>query len=766
MADSNRDGQTQAEQTLLQEAKRHRQLFEAMDTGFCVIEMIFDDAGKPVDYRFLEVNAAFEEQTGLGNAVGMRMRELAPEHEEHWYEAYGRIALTGKPEYFENEAKALNRQYGVHAFRLGAPEQRQVAVLFSDVTNLMQAEQAVRSSQAKLQSIIDSAMDVVISLDENQRIVLFNHAAETAFQCSAAEAIGSTVDRFLPAAVRESHRGHVARFAESGVSHRSMTSPAILSGVRGDGEEFPIEATISQVNVEGEKVFTVILRDITERMKAQEAQRQRTEEQRLYLGALNSAANSIVITNKDGTIQWVNAAFTRLTGYEANEAIGQNPRILKSGMHEPEFYAEMRSTIHAGKVWHGEIINRRKNGDLYVEEMTITPIVTDGGISHFVAVKDDITERKRAEQALRKSEQRYKFLTESIDDVYTAMDDDLRYTYWNKRAEEITGFGAGMVLGKTRMELFGESAEVKKADDVAMKVIRTRQPMEYEIEREVDGEKHYYYSRVFPAEEGITSITSDITARKRAQEELLKSEKLASVGRMAATIAHEINNPLASVMNVLYLADKTEKLPEEAHHYIEMADAELNRIAHITRQSLGFYRESSKPVLMSVNEMLDSVVELLRSRIEAKQAVIERQSNGDVKLTAVAGELRQVFSNLLVNSLDAIEEGGRIRMRVAYVTGPGSGQRSVRVTIADNGKGISAASKQRLFEPFYTTKGAIGTGLGLWVSKQIIDNHAGSIRARSAVEGAVNGVGRGTVFTVTLPVEPAKARGRTEAVAA
>jgi signal transduction histidine kinase len=248
----------------------------------------------------------------------------------------------------------------------------------------------------------------------------------------------------------------------------------------------------------------------------------------------------------------------------------------------------------------------------------------------------------------------------------------------------------------------------------------------------------------------FTVILRDITERRKAQEALLRSEKLASVGRMAATIAHEINNPLDAVMNALYLAKSAEKVPEPTLHYIEMADGELNRIAHITRQSLGFYRESNAPTPTFVNTVLESVLELLRSKIAVKHAVIRREWEGDVIITAVSGELRQVFSNLLANSLDAIEEGGTIRMRISSTRHAG-GQKCVRVTIADNGKGITAESRPHLFEPFFTTKGAIGTGLGLWVSKQIVDKHDGRIQVRSSV----NGARRGTAFSITLPVEPA-----------
>jgi signal transduction histidine kinase len=268
---------------------------------------------------------------------------------------------------------------------------------------------------------------------------------------------------------------------------------------------------------------------------------------------------------------------------------------------------------------------------------------------------------------------------------------------------------------------------------------------------EVNGATFHQVIHYIPERATVRSYAVDITKAKQAEAALIRSEKLASVGRMAATIAHEINNPLEAVTNLLFLAKSAKELTE-SHQYLEIADAELKRVAHITQQSLGFYRESNAPTPTSIITVLDSAVDLLTAKTKAKHAVIEKQWDSDVQITAVAGELRQVFANLLANSLDAIDKKGTIKLRVS--TGSTSnGYRCVRVTVADNGKGIGAATLPHIFEPLFTTKEVSGSGLGLWVSKQIIEKHNGSIQVRSST----NNERRGTTFSVLIPINAEQA---------
>jgi PAS domain S-box-containing protein len=371
-------------------------------------------------------------------------------------------------------------------------------------------------------------------------------------------------------------------------------------------------------------------------------------------------------------------------------------------------------------------------------------------------------QRRQVEEALRESESRFRTFFETVAVGTAEVDESGHFLQVNERFCQITGYSREEMLGMTPADLMHPEDRDRDKERIALH-LQGDLPA-YEIERRCirkDGSVLWVQitaSMIRSAEGKLlrsARIIQDITERKRAQAALLRSEKLASLGRMAATIAHEINNPLDALMNLLFLATSTADLPESARDLLEEADAELRRVAYITRQSLGFYRESGAAALTSLGAVLDSAIDLQKSRTKAKHATIDKQWHEDVHITAVGGELRQVFSNLISNSLDAIDDGGTIKVRVS------KGNRRVRITIADNGKGIPPNIRQHIFEPLFTTKGTVGTGLGLWVSQQIVEKHGGAIRVRSSADGSE----RGTTFSVLLPLEFVPAAQSAPAVA-
>jgi signal transduction histidine kinase len=243
----------------------------------------------------------------------------------------------------------------------------------------------------------------------------------------------------------------------------------------------------------------------------------------------------------------------------------------------------------------------------------------------------------------------------------------------------------------------------------------------------------------------------EITEHMRAEKALLRSEKLASVGRMASTIAHEINNPLETVGHAVYLALTDPGTSQQAKSYLDLAVKELERVTHITKQTLAFNREDKTPTLIDLRASVDSIVKLYAPRLKSRGITVVKRYAEVECIRAGGGEIQQVISNLLSNSMDATPNHGKIEFRVSRSIGS-NGSRLVRFTIADTGSGIPPEQLKQIFEPFFTTKEIVGTGLGLWVTKQIVEKHGATIRVRSKL-------GRGTVFSIAFPI----AEGTTQA---
>ena len=251
----------------------------------------------------------------------------------------------------------------------------------------------------------------------------------------------------------------------------------------------------------------------------------------------------------------------------------------------------------------------------------------------------------------------------------------------------------------------------------------------------------------------LTGACTNITARKKAEEALRRTEKLAATGRLAATVAHEINNPLAAVTNLLYLAIKDPSLSDHSRQRLALAERELDRIAYFAKQTLGLYRDSSPPAWHDASQLISDVLQTYGFRVQNRDAVLQLEVGEDARAFVVAGEFRQVLSNLLINAIDALPSaGGRIRIRAAAAHDYSHPhRRGMRLTVADNGSGIAPEHVTKIFEPFYTTKLDVGTGLGLWFSKNVAEKYKGKLRVRSRTSGS----SQGTTFSVFWPDPPA-----------
>ena len=313
-------------------------------------------------------------------------------------------------------------------------------------------------------------------------------------------------------------------------------------------------------------------------------------------------------------------------------------------------------------------------------------------------------------------------------------------------------------LGKTLPELLPEPTG-KLIEDAVGRVFGTEAP-EHEIEIEgvvgVSRKRWTWLMSTYPIRTignqvrwaGV--IVQDISERKRSEEMLRKTEKLAATGRLAASIAHEVNNPLEAITNLLYLLRNFCNLDEAALKYVTMAEREGKRIAEIAQQTLRFYRQSTLPHRANMAELLGSILDLYQARFSTFNIKVERQYDPEMDLYCFAGEVRQVFANLVGNAIDATTAGGRLVVRARRSRNWACpGVSGVRFTVADTGYGMEDGVRERIFEAFFTTKEHTGTGLGLWVSHEIILKHRGIVHVRSKAGGL--GTSSGTVFQVFLP---------------
>jgi PAS domain S-box-containing protein len=371
----------------------------------------------------------------------------------------------------------------------------------------------------------------------------------------------------------------------------------------------------------------------------------------------------------------------------------------------------------------------------------------------------DYTEAETMERKLRASEAQLSAIYDS-GAVAAALIDakTFRYLRVNSKLAEMLNQSIETVTGSSVFDLAANVTDLRKQLEA---VARGEAQMGVSAEGELandPGVHRHFHSNYVPvrSESGeviaIAAASLETTQQKKAETALIQTEKLAAVGRLAASIAHEINNPLESVTNLLYLA-RTALGTTKVADYLDSAERELRRASAITNQTLRFYKQSSSAVSLTGAELFSTVLSIHQGRLLNSNVTVEERMRGHRTVEIFDGEIRQVLNNLVGNAIDALHPaGGRLLLRSREGTDWRSGRKGMLLTVADSGSGMSRQTQQKAFEPFYTTKGLGGTGLGLWVSKEIIDRHLGSIRLRSSQEKGRSG----TVFTVFLPFEPAK----------
>ena len=486
---------------------------------------------------------------------------------------------------------------------------------------------------------------------------------------------------------------------------------------------------------------------------------------RVFVEAMNDGAVTIA---SDGTILYCNRCFAEMVRLPLEKVIGNSVYSFVPPSSRPTFDAAFAQSQTGSR--RAELLLRGGDGSVVPVFLSLANF-QEYGSRAICMVVTDLTEQKRQEEIVAAGRLANIILEQSVEAV-AVCDSSGRVVLASQALHRLCGANPllqdfDLVLPLRRAEE-GEPGDMRSFSIREIIQGRSCHGLEVRHQNGLGEVTHLLLSAAptpLPNEEryGCVVAMVDIEERRRTEEALRRSERLAATGRLAATIAHEINNPLEAITNLLFLIGSHPNLPPGLQTYAEAAQAELARVAHITKQTLTFHRTSNSPQPVRLDELIGSVLFLYSRSLMAKNIQLVNDCRFDGQIVGFPNELRQVISNLVENAIEACPQGGKLCLR-SYRGAELNNSRKpgVRIVIADNGPGIRPDHAHRVFEPFFTTKGERGTGLGLWVSHGIVTKHGGFIRLRSRWQGPRTG----TVFRVFLPITYEHTGGRRAAEAA
>jgi PAS domain S-box-containing protein len=490
--------------------------------------------------------------------------------------------------------------------------------------------------------------------------------------------------------------------------------------------------------------------DVTAKRQAEESLRQSLAKLSEQAHLLDLSNDAILVRDPDDRVIYWNRGATEIYGYMREEAAGRvTHELLRTEFPEP--LERIQEALSSNGRWGGELIHTRKDGGkIFVGSRWALERDANGKTARILETNIEITQRKAAEDAQR----RLAAIVDSSGDAIVSKDLNGIVRSWNTQAERMFGYTVEEMIGQPITIII--PPELYSDEEMILGKIKSGQKIDHfeTVRVAKSGERIDVSLSISPVKDeqgrivGAAKIARDIREHKRIERILRTTEKLASAGRLAATVAHEINNPLEAVTNLVYLAKRDLPDANKVAGHLASARQELDRVAHITRQTLGFYRDTTSPIQMNFAKTIDDLLLLYEKRLEVRNIKIVKQIDRDAEVTAFAGEIRQAISNLLTNSMDAMPKGGSLTIRIRKTHdwntphAPG-----VRITIADTGGGIAPIHRRNLFQPFFTTKPDVGTGLGLWITRGIVDKHGGLMHLKSRTEAGKSG----TAFSILIP---------------
>jgi PAS domain S-box-containing protein len=611
--------------------------------------------------------------------------------------------------------------------------------VIQDISEQKEAEKALKLTQFS----VDRVAEIALWLGPDASFIYANEAACRSFGYTREEFLSKKAFDTNPAFNETNWKDHWREIKERG----SFTFEATLQ--RKDGSRFPGEISVNYLVYDGKEYNCSYIRDITERKRTE-------DELRKLSRAVEDGPAMVVITDLGGDIEYVNPRFTQLTGYTLEEAKGKNPRILKSGETPQEEYRRLWETILSGKEWRGEFRNKKKSGELYWESAVIAPIKdNEGRVTHYIAIKEDITDRKRAEEALKYSEAKFKAIFENVGAaIFIADADTGQVLECNSNAESLIGRPRSEIIGMHQSKLHPAGEEEKYITIFALHI---REGSLKDIEAEVqhsDGRRIPVWINAqklrIDGRDMLIGIFFDITQRKQAEKQL--KEAKAETELYIDLMGHDINNMNQITMGFLELAhnviDYEGRLDQNSVYLLEKAIESLENSSRLIDNVRKLQREKTgqyTPTVMDLGKTLGEVMELFR-HVPGREITIDSDIPEGCHIRANE-LLKDIFINLVGNSIK--HSSGPLTLNIVLDEARAEGVKYCRVVVEDNGPGIPDDLKRTLFDRLnLSNTRARGKGFGLCLIKMLVDSYRGKFWVEDRVKGDHT---KGSRFVVMLP---------------
>ncbi len=511
-------------------------------------------------------------------------------------------------------------------------------------------------------------------------------------------------------------------------------------------------------------LYLYLRKSLTRQQQASLERERVAENIRKLSHAVEQSPVSVLISNVQGGIEYVNRKFTLMTGYTAEEVMGKNPRFLKSGEADDEILDDIGKTVTAKGTWSGDFHLRKKSGELFWVHVDISPLVNESGkITHFVAVKEDITERKRTAEMLRESELRFRQLAETVNDVFWITGPTPgQLLYVSPAYEKVWGRSCESVLANpiTWLEAIHPEDRERMSQAVKDSTLGDRFNEQFRVVRP-DGSLRWIHDTAFvirDAEgkvERMVGVARDITESRKLEEQLRQAQKMEAIGQLAGGVAHDFNNVLSVIQLQIGLFKMENAKSLKQLEFAAELEKTVGRASALTRQLLTVSRQQILHMRdLDLNVVVEAVLQMLQRVLGEHIHVHCHYHPQPLLIRADQGMMDQILLNLTVNARDAMPNGGELTIKTSAVEldteaarqmAQGRAGSFVRLSVTDTGAGIPPEILPRIFEPFFTTKAVgKGTGLGLATAFGIVQQHNGWINVTSEV-------GKGTTFCIYLP---------------